>query len=1100
MKNLIWLLLLLPLTLLGAQSAHAQTGPGYSITDPFQILTFADQALSFTCTPQKQDTGIDYYIGCCGAPGRRGCSAGFLDPLSSPVCLPVSPSLHTDGYASLPICSLPSPAFDPRVSAIPQNTSDITFYVTSDIHYFRTDYNLGDQLTHVKALNRFASLGYDWPSTTGIPAGTPILEPVAVIVNGDITTHGQQQDLGAFRFNYESGTNGGSLKYPMLFGLGNHDINTNVVSSNDAHRMFDYLQQRMANTRMSSSGNYSWDWNGVHMVQLNTWAGDQMSHYTHPEGLSWLRSDLAKYVGNSTAPVLIFQHYRLQDVGTNPSTYTSSGDSSNQGSWWPSDAAATDRNGNLTGAGYESFFDIVSNYNVIGMFSGHDHCLGVSSTDGTSSNAGPASGATSGIVDLMGSVFPGIPGYGQPIDNYDDGSGGAQGSANTNAHCDKPAVGNFLVTHVNHHYLDVAAVSWEGDGSSEYFDPSIGFPNKMSAACRKRINSQFIAVDPSIATLSAQGNSYQATNLTGQTIDVPLALQFPSTGVIPPAYDFVDRCGDGQYSAYLLVNGENSLGARQTETLNLPYSVGSASPKLVALTPLSGLSQSTFLHTTAYAAKGMTAIAPPNDTITVYGPANKPFTVDDPIYQTSVTGWLQATPSGPNFDSLGRATVTLTYLQDQLQETNEANAIGQINIRTHGVNTVQSVFTEVDFRAPVYLTLTANPPDNGAVGCDPSVLATQPGCEPEFTAHASYDHITPQGSTEASIFITGVLNLYDVDPVTGAKNSLSTVIVNTDNECLVDGTNYNNPVPDLVVFGSPANGDKICPSFGPNNTPGQIDSSHRFVSANMAPGIYHLVVAYLGSGVAGNGQGDGLYAPAISSPPLLYRIGDAPASASAYAGDGQTTPAGEFFNNQVAVKVWTNTLLAGGPTNSIVTFTAIPGSGGASGSFNGSSSVVVYADSHGIATTPPILASDVQGTWQISAAVTGLTTPVVFTMTNSIPTLPNLQLMVTGKSGTLPNRTWTMELVNAGGTAAGLATLQSLTFQQKSGPVCNPSATSLPYTDPLLSAIPGQNTVSFPVSISFPSCSQLSRFNVTANVLINSGKVSQQIVLANQFP
>ena len=527
-----------------------------------------------------------------------------------------------------------------------------------------------------------------------------------------------------------------------------------------------------------------------------------------------------------------------------------------------------------------------------------------------------------------------------------------------------------------------------------------------------------------------------------------------------------------------------------------------AHPPLVALTPLSGLSQATFLHTTAYAAGNMSAIAPANDTVTVYGPANQPFTVSTPIYQTSITGWLQATPTAGNFDPLGRATVTLTYLQDALQETQEANAIAQVNIQTTGVGTVQSVFTEVDFRAPVTITLTANPPSNGAVGCDPSVLATQPGCEPEFIGQATYTHISPDGLNDgADRYQSGVLNLYNVDPVTGVKTSISTAIVNTDNECLVNGTNYNNPQTEgEVIFGSPANNDNICPSYGPSSTPGQLGSAQRFVSANMTPGIYHLVVSYLGSGVAGNGQGDGLYAPAISSPPLLYRIGDAPSSVSAYAGDGQTTPAGEFFNNQVAVKVWTNTLLAGGPTNSIVTFTVVPGPSGASGSFNGADSAVVYADSHGIATAPPILANGMQGTWQISASVTGLSTPVVFTMTNSTPTLPNLQLIVTGKAGTLPNRTWTMDLVNAGGTAAGLATLQSLTFQQKSGPACTPTVTSLPYTDPLLSALPGQNTVSFPVSISFPSCSQLSKFTVTANVLINSGQVNQQIVLANQFP
>src|ERR1051326_6231464 len=57
----------------------------------------------------------------------------------------------------------------------------------------------------------------------------------------------------------------------------------------------------------AGSHNYSWGWQGVHMVMLNTWAGDTDRAYSPPlgmNGLAWLARDLAYYVGNSGRPVV----------------------------------------------------------------------------------------------------------------------------------------------------------------------------------------------------------------------------------------------------------------------------------------------------------------------------------------------------------------------------------------------------------------------------------------------------------------------------------------------------------------------------------------------------------------------------------------------------------------------------------------------------------------------------------------------------------------------------------------------------------------------------------------------------------------------------
>jgi len=404
MKRLFWLLLPLAFILLPAPHAHAQTD--YGDNNPFDILTDYDIA---TCDPQNADSSRSAWVGCCGSPGRRSCANGYLSLGSQPVCLDVASKLQTDPYGSTPICTMSAPGPD-NVGPLGQTGTDMTFYVTSDIHFFRTTFNLTDQLTHVRVLNNYPSSNHLWPPGVGALTNTPVASPLALIVDGDITTHGQPQDLGAYRLLYEEGRIPDGIHYPVFFGLGNHDINTNNTPD-DAHRIFDYLQARMASNQMDpGSGNYSWDWQGVHMIQLNTWAGDQMSLYVHSsDGLTWLKNDLATYVGQTTKPVVIFQHYGLNAVGASST------------SWWPTDSAAVDVNGNSTGKGYESFFKIISNYNVIGMFSGHDHCLGIynSNTPDVPSNAGD--------------FFSNVTGYLQSLDDFDDGSAGDTGDGQDSA-------------------------------------------------------------------------------------------------------------------------------------------------------------------------------------------------------------------------------------------------------------------------------------------------------------------------------------------------------------------------------------------------------------------------------------------------------------------------------------------------------------------------------------------------------------------------------------------------------------------------------------------------------------------------------------------
>ncbi len=655
-------------------AASAQDSP--NVTNPFTILTYKDSTGS--CTPQRADAGATNVAGCCAAPGRRNCKGNGTNGQVLPLCLSLDSTVATDPYGTGPLCTLSVPTVDTVLNGLGQTGTDMTFYVTSDLHFFRRTYNLTDQLTHVKVLNNFHATGASWPSDSGIPAHTAVAQPIAVIIDGDFTTHGLAQDLGAFRINYERDTLPASLQYPILFGLGNHETLSDETPEN-AKRMFDYLETRMANTHIDpQSGNYSWDWQGVHMVQLNTWAGDKTSVYVHAsDGLSWLASDLRTYVGNSTKPVMLFQHYMLSNV------YPWRVSTADNDDFFPTDENAIDSLGNRTGQGYQSFYNIVKNYNVVAMFGGHIHCLGLTSS-------------MLSTLPVTGTVYPGIKGYGVPIDDFDDGSGGdtnggagqVAGVGNACAattingqSITQTAVASFLVTHVNAHYLDVAAVSWTGDGSSPYFDKAEGFPT-AAAACRKRINSQFIPA-PSTITATQTGSGYSVVSSTATPLNIPVALKFGSRSGMA-GFNFVDSCADpgdsGTNSLYFLINGEDSLAANSAYSVTARRTgTSSTTPSVVLLTPLSGTVPASFQH--------IALSAPANDTFSVYGPPNGALTTQ--VTYAGVAGnWLEVLPSVGTFNSYGIATMSIQYLTPA---SGFGNSTAIIQITSTATNVIQRV-------------------------------------------------------------------------------------------------------------------------------------------------------------------------------------------------------------------------------------------------------------------------------------------------------------------------------------------------------------------------------------------------------------------------
>ncbi len=247
----------------------------------------------------------------------------------------------------------------------------------------KTDANL---VRHVRAINAIARK--DWPRTidgvaTGLRhAGTPIGPPNGVVIGGDMTDDGGGQvkvpgegwQLQQFASRYRQGTGLDQLHFPVYAGLGNHDLDQDGAPPHvDFYRreLRDYVEMNHRNSVFYKppvpvtnydvpSDNYSWDWGGLHLVQLQRFGGDHSKGAV--SGLDWLKQDLATYAGDGR-PVVLFQHYGWDPFSLerwDPAARTFDDHGAGAAHWWSDD----DR---------RALLDAIKGYNVIGIFHGHEH-------------------------------------------------------------------------------------------------------------------------------------------------------------------------------------------------------------------------------------------------------------------------------------------------------------------------------------------------------------------------------------------------------------------------------------------------------------------------------------------------------------------------------------------------------------------------------------------------------------------------------------------------------------------------------------------------------------------------------------------------------
>ncbi len=127
----------------------------------------------------------------------------------------------------------------------------------------------------------------------------------------------------------------------------------------------------------------------------------------------------------------------------------------------------------------------------------------------------------------------------------------------------------------------------------------------------------------------------------------------------------------------------------------------------------------------------------------------------------------------------------------------------------------------------------------------------------------------------------------------------------------------------------------------------------------------------------------------------ITQAGDALASLTKSAGDGQSTTTGQLFPIGLQVTVTDNN---GIPLHGLpVTFAVVPGAGGAGGTFNTSPPMPILSDQNGNAVAPALMANNIGGSFSVIASVEGFS--VTFALTNLVYSLASSQVTVGSAAG-----------------------------------------------------------------------------------------------------
>lgn len=268
--------------------------------------------------------------------------------------------------------------------AVPQSDDKgrFAFYVVGDTHYLASK----DRTGELDATSRGVTARFvDWLNRlpgSAIPdaaGGGKVSPPVGVVHVGDVIDSGdkntgtfpamQKTEWRAFEEDFGLTGKDGRLKYPVYEVHGNHDCPGGTGLAIDEIKRRNKTRPGLVN--VSPNGlHYSWDWGGVHFVNLGIVVGPvkevaRKRRYAALDSLPFLTDDLAKNVQDRTRPVILTHHVDVARYSDDPK--------------------AEPRNPEWDPADVRGYHDAIKGYNVLAVFYGHTHTRNVFRWDGTKS-------------------------------------------------------------------------------------------------------------------------------------------------------------------------------------------------------------------------------------------------------------------------------------------------------------------------------------------------------------------------------------------------------------------------------------------------------------------------------------------------------------------------------------------------------------------------------------------------------------------------------------------------------------------------------------------------------------------------------------------
>lgn len=279
----------------------------------------------------------------------------------------------------------------PLVSARAQGGAtpvDLTFILVGDPHYRAFDTTgSGFNLIVRNNLQKMMAL----TANSAMPGAGTLGTPLGVINVGDLIEGGRETDPATgnvlsttatcelqwanyIRENGLLGNEAGSIvKYPIYEGYGNHDQNgfLQQVSDRIAARaavgsgLPSVTARSGSFTYVGAYGNitvtgvhFAWKWGPFHFVNINMRSGNDSKRYPCGGSFGFLKSYLENTVASSGDPVFVAVHL--------PPSTGAEGD-------WP----VADR---------QAFYDLIIQYNTVGILNGHTHGYGFTQWRGPNNN------------------------------------------------------------------------------------------------------------------------------------------------------------------------------------------------------------------------------------------------------------------------------------------------------------------------------------------------------------------------------------------------------------------------------------------------------------------------------------------------------------------------------------------------------------------------------------------------------------------------------------------------------------------------------------------------------------------------------------------